>query len=96
MLTEISCSPDTVTFGAVSLMITTITLLAVKEFDEGITILLACGVILSSITTLVCVVLQCLGTSESKMIDRELKAATKNTRRLQSEPEAIGSDQRVW
>ena len=96
MLTEIFCSPDTVTFGAVSLMITTITLLAVKEFDEGITILLACGVILSSITSIVCFFLQCWNTSESKMIERELKAATKITRRLQSEPEAIGNDQRVW
>lgn len=77
-------------------MIATITLITVKEFDEGITILLACGVILSTITTLVGAVLQCLGTSQSKMIERELKAATKITRRLQSEPEAIGSDQRAW
>ena len=96
MLTQNFCCPGTLTILAASVMATTITLTAMLDLEHGLTIFIAFLSIMSTITFVVCAVLLCWGTSESKMIERELKAATKNTRRLQSEPEAIGSDQRVW
>lgn len=68
---------DTVTIIAVATMVSTITLLAIYDFGEGLTIFLVCAAFFSLITSFVCLILQCWGTSERKMIERELKAATK-------------------
>lgn len=62
-------------------MAITIALLAAVDTGEGITIFLVCAAFFSTITCFVCLFLQCWGTSESKMIERELKAATKTETR---------------
>jgi hypothetical protein len=41
-----------------------------KDFDEGVTIFLVCAALFSTVTSFVCLFLQCWGTSESKMIER--------------------------
>lgn len=58
-------------------MVVSIVLLATYDFGEGLTIFLVCAAFFSMITSFVCLGMQCWGTSESKMIERELKAATK-------------------
>jgi hypothetical protein len=55
-----------------------------KDFDEGVTIFLVCAALFSTVTSFVCLFLQCWGTSESKMIERELRAATKSQTKLRS------------
>jgi hypothetical protein len=72
---------DTVTVGAVAVVISTIVLLAMLDMGEGITIFLVLAAFFSTLTCFVCLFLQCWGTSESKMIERELKAATKTEMR---------------
>ena len=97
MLTGLSAS-DTVTIIAVSVMVATIALLVLLELDEdsGLEIFLAFAAILSTMASIVCLGLQCWNTSEGKMIERELRAATKQAIRLQPDSEAFGSDQRTW
>lgn len=79
-------------------MVATITLVATLDVDEGLETFLALSAILSTITSVVCLVLQCCqwGTSESKMIERELRAATRQAIKLHQEPEAIGRDNMSW
>jgi hypothetical protein len=52
-------------------MISTIVLLAMLDMGEGITIFLVLAAFFSTLTCFVCLSLQCWGTSESKMIERE-------------------------
>lgn len=77
-------------------MVATIAMVATLDVDEGLETFLALSAILSTITSVVCLVLQCCqwGTSESKMIERELRTATRQAIRLQPEHDVTGSDQR--
>jgi hypothetical protein len=73
-------------------MATTITLTAMLDLEHGLTIFIAFLSIMSTITFVVCAVLLCWGTSESKMVERELRATTRQSVRLPLEGEAIGRD----
>jgi hypothetical protein len=84
LLTDMS-SADTVTISAVSIMVATITLLAMLDFDEGVTIFLVVAAAFNTITSFVCFFLQCWCSSESKLTERELRAATKSQTKLRPE-----------
>jgi len=77
-------------------MVATITLLARLDFDEVIDVVVTLLAVLSTLTFVVCVGLQWWGTSEGKMVERELRAATKQSIRLQQEQDAIGRDTTSW
>jgi hypothetical protein len=77
-------------------MVASITLTAVLDLEHGLEIFLAFASILSTITFVVCGGLLCWGTSESKMVERELRATTRQAIRLPQESELIGRDTTSW
>jgi hypothetical protein len=95
MLTDLS-APGTLTISAVSIMATTVTLTAVLDLGHGLVIFLAFASIVSTITSVVCGGLLCWGTSESKVLERELRAVTRQAIRLPQESELIGRDTTSW
>lgn len=77
-------------------MVATITLLVKLDFDEGLDVFVTLAAVLSTITLVVCLGLRWWGTSEGKMVERELRAATSQAIRLQQEQDAIRRDTTSW